>query len=518
MTGSKEMFDYIKDAVEIYGKENIKIIAYGIRYDNGSRTVRLHIVDDTNGDIVGSTELQVSKLESDIKRLRDYTYLEGGRDINAIRRQLEARMSNMPEIRCYKNIGFQWDMDGNVSTYYGARCFDKEGKEIRKDVFAALPKCSGSVKNVVGELNKYMCKNIKRQIVLLHALSGAVCGLVKRNIILSLVGESSKGKTTAMKMGVSFFGEADYEKTALKWSATQNALVKRLDSLNGVNVLIDDTQLSRLKTFQNIIYSFEGGESFDRLEKGNKLGEKCHWYVSMGITAERSLVDTCSDKGAIGRLIEMTIQDKDLFDDTKEVEAVKKLYTANYGVVGMEFIQHLLENHTREDVQEKVEEEGKEAIEAFKKEINGDTVLARHMEGDIAVMTVTAKLANAYLGFCFQTSEIQAELLGLCSENMRTFEQNEAGVQDIKTIYIDIRESARKEYRQYEKDNKIIVPSSLMKDCLNKYVNKLKVKAAWIKGQLAAYGYLVERNGTYCWSHTIDSVSLSGYELNIKED
>ena len=519
MEGNKEFLIYRKGAMKVYEKGNIKIIAYGIRYDDGSLKIRLHKVNDTDGDIGKPIELQVSRLESDIKKLRDYhTFLESGRDIINIRRKIEKCMSNIPEIRCYKNIGFQRDMNGDVSAYYGARCFDWEGKEIGKDVFAALPKCSGSVLDVVEQLNNYMCKNIKRQIVLLHALSGAVCGLVKRNIILSLVGESSKGKTTAMKMGVSFFSQTDYEKTVLRWSSTSNALVKRMDGLSGVNVLIDDTQLSRLKTFQNVIYSLEGGESFDRLEKGSKLGEKCHWYVSMGITAERPLVDTFSDKGAIGRIIEISVQGSDLFDDTEEVEAIKKLYTANYGVVGMEFIQKLLEKHEQGDIQKKVEEKGNEAVKNYENSINNDTVLARHLQGDIAIMTVTAELANEYLGFNFQVSEIQTELLELCAENKRTFEQNKFEEQDIVTIYNDILASARERYPKYEKNGKMIVPSPLMKACLNKYVTKFKIKAAWIKEQLVTHGYLVARNGTYCRSHTINNESMSGYELEIKED
>lgn len=517
MLKNGEMTNYIANAKKIYSENNEIIISYVTKYDDGSSKVRLHVYS-TVDDISKPIEIQMSRLGDDIKKLRDFIYIKDYSNICSIKRTIDAYFPNMPVIRCYKNIGYQRDTNGNIISYNGARCYDNAGNETVKDMFAGLPKCNGDFKKVVEQLNPYMEKNVKRQIVLLHALSGAICGLVKHNNILVLIGESSKGKTTAMKMGASFFSQPDCEKTVLKWSATQNALVKRMDGLSGVNVLIDDTQLSKMRSFQNIIYSFEAGESYDRLEKGSKLGEKYHWYVSMGITAEQSLVDTFEDKGAVGRMIEMTIRGNDLFDDTKEVDAIQKLYTDNYGIVGTAFIQKILEKYDESKITRMVEEEGKAAITKYKDDIKDDTVLARHMEGDVAVMTATARIANENLGFEFQIQEIQDALVGLCAENRRTFDQNKLGGQDVKDIYKDILASAKKQGPQYERNGRIIVPSSLMKNCISKYISKLNVKAAWIKRELVSQGYLAERNGANCWSHTIDGKSLSGYELIIKED
>lgn len=517
MLKNGEMLDYIAKAKEIYSENNKSIIAYAVKYDDGSSKVRLHVHSKIDGTISKPIEVQFSKLGDDIKKLRDFIYLKDYGDLQSIKRTLDNCFPNLPVIMCYKNTGYQRDINGNIISYNGARCYDNAGDEIAKDMFAGLPKFNGDFKKVIEQLNPYMQKNVKRQIVLLHALSGAVCGLVKRNSILVLVGESSRGKSSAMQMGASFFCEPDCEKNVLKWSATQNALVKRMDGLSGVNVLIDDTQLSKVRAFQNIIYSFEAGESYDRLEKGSKLGEKYHWYVSIGITAERSLLDTFEDKGAVGRIIEMTIRGNDLFDDTKEVDAIQKLYTENYGVVGTAFIQKILKNYDEREIKKKVEEEGKEAIEKFK-DTKGDTVLARHIEGDIAVMIATAKMANENLGFEFQIQEIQDALVGLCAENRRTFDQNELTEQDIKDIYKDILESAEQQCSQYKRNEEIIVPSPLMKKYISKYIRESKVKAAWIKKEMASHGYLAERNGVYCWSHTINGESLSGYQLFIKKE
>ena len=526
---------YINNANEIYTKGNSRIIGYTLKYGNGSRKVRLHVCtqngnvnenDSVNGNgnvnnyenvnvnISDPIEIQISSIRKDIDILCNYMYLDRYRDIPKIRSQIETSQENLPDINIYNNTGYQRNRNGDIICYNGAKCYDGKGTEINKDMFAGLPEYRGNAEDAVNGLNGYMVKNASRQIVLLCALSGAICGMVKHNIILALVGESSRGKTTLMKMGVSFFGQPDYDRTNLTWASTQNALVKRMDGLSGVNVVVDDTQLSKSKTFQNVIYNFASGESIDRLEKGSKLGDKCHWYVSMGITAEKSLVDTFEDKGAVGRIIEMCADGTDLFDNETEARDIQNLFHNNYGVVGTEFIRCLLKEHGEDEICRMVKEEGARAVEKYKKTIDGDALLIRHAEGDIAVMTVAAKLANKHLGFDFSTELVQEALVNICLENKRTFEQNKPDEISMSILYQNILAAGRKEKPEYERDGKIIITSKLMKACIDKYRKGYKLKAADIKSRLCAYGYLNKHKNTYCWSHTINTESVSGYEFN----
>lgn len=130
----------------------------------------------------------------------------------------------------------------------------------------------------------------------------------------------------------------------------------------------------------------------------------------------------------------------------------------------------------------------------------------------VYVFSVT-KIKNDFWLLLFQDA-----LVGLCAENRRTFDQNELTEQDIKDIYKDILESAEQQCSQYKRNEEIIVPSPLMKKYISKYIRESKVKAAWIKKEMASHGYLAERNGVYCWSHTINGESLSGYQLFIKKE
>ena len=511
-----DMETYISNAKKIYQAVNEQIIAYGVRKSTGKTYVRLHVVDSDN-NLSEPIELSRSQIDSNISVLMDYINI-GRRELRELKNFLKIEWFSLPTIAEYKNLGFQRDNNNTITGYMGAKCYDSKGNELSKDLFSNLPICNGNLTEIVTNLNKYMASNIKRQIVLAHALSGAICGLVDRNIILSLVGESSTGKTTLQKLGVSFFAQSDYSGTVLKWSSTENALIKRLDGLSGVNVLIDDTQLSKTKHFAPIIYSFENGQSIDRLIKGNELAQRYHWSVSIGITAEKSLLDTFSDLGAVARMIEIPVCKNELFDDEKEVRKIQKLYNNSYGIVGTALVQRLLNHFSTDDIKSILVTEGTKLCRTNRKRISDNNILKRHLESDIAIILLTAKYANEYLHFSFDINKLKSALLDICEENQRTFDENKFENIIADSVYTEILTETIKAYPNHKRNGRIVVPSDLMKAFLLRYSEELHVKSAKVKSELARQGLLSERNGTYCWNHTIDGKNVTGYELIIKQE
>ena len=510
------METYISNARKIYQAINAQIIAYSIRKSTGKTYVRLHVVDNNN-NLSEPIELSRSQLDSNISVLMDYINIDK-RNLRELKNMLKAEWFSFPTITEYKNLGFQRDNNNKITGYMGAKCYDCKGNELSQDLFSNLPICKGNLTELVTYLNKYMTSNIKRQIVLAHALSGSICGIVDRNIILSLVGESSTGKTTLQKLGVSFFAQSDYNGTVLKWSSTENALIKRLDGLSGVNVLIDDTQLSKTKQFAPIIYSFENGQSIDRLVKGNELAKRYHWSVSIGITAEKSLLDTFSDLGAVARMIEIPVYKKDLFNDEKEVGEIQKLYNNSYGIIGTAFVQKLLCHFTTDEIKNILITEGEQLCQDYSDRVSDNNILKRHLEGDVAIILLTAKYANEYLHFSFDINKLKSALLDICEENQRTFDENKFENIIADSVYTEILAETKKAYPKNERNGRIVVPCDLMKTFLLQYSEELHVKSAKIKSELARQGLLAERNGTYCWNHTIDGSNVTGYELIIKQE
>ena len=514
------MQSYINSAKVIFVKSdtNDKIIALGLKRSTGKVDMRLHVLH-ADGSISEPIELSRSKLNY-IDKLYDYISISK-RELVSIKRNLENVWFTIPCLEQCDNIGIQRNGNKEITSFMGAICFDSKGLDLTKDIFANLPNFNGNKDNTISRINEYMCKNIKREIVLAHALSGAVCGIIDRNIILALIGLSSTGKTTIQKLGVSLFSQSDYNGTVLKWSATQNALIKRMDGLRGINILIDDTQLSKLKSFEEIIYSFENGQSIDRLVKGNELAKSSLWAVSIGITAEKSLLDTFKDLGAVARFIEIPVNENDLFDNEEEVHNIQNLYNNNYGVIGSEFVRALFKSFNTSELITYITDMGKILCNKYHdkmKEIENNNVLTRHLEGDIAIMISTATLANQFLGFKFNIEKLETTLFDICKGNYYTFDENKFENVIIREVYDELLSNGKAHCFINERNDSIVIPAKLMKSILLKYSEILHVKSAKIKEELSRQGLLEEKDGTYCHNYTVHGKNVTGYKLLIKEE
>lgn len=509
------MQQYIDSAEIIYNTPNAKVIALGIKKSTGKTNVRLHVVSE-NGSLSEPLEFSKSQLNKQINRLYDYLNVDHW-DLRKIYNYLDEKWYKIPCIEQCDNIGYQRNKDNLITAFMGAKCYNKQGHSILKDEFSSLPKAKDNFNDAVAFLNQYMYGKVKRQIVLAHSLAGALCGMINRNIILALVGTSSTGKTSIQNLGISFFAPHDYSGTVLKWSATQNALIKRMDGLSGVNVLIDDTQLSKIKEFAPIIYSLENGQSIDRLQKGNELCDRYNWSVSIGITAENSLLDTFHDLGAIARMIELPVYNDDLFDNEKQVSDVQHFYKNYYGIIGSSFVQHLLSNYNEESLLEFVNNIGKSMCQTYENRTYDNNVITRHLEGDIAILVASATLANQFMGFAFDIDTLHSSLYQICDENYRSFDENKFEKKVSTDVYDKLIKKVQTYFPDYHKTTHVIVPSAIMKEVLLEYSQSLKVTSASIKRELARQNLLAEKNGTYCWNHTINGKDVTGYKLIIAD-
>ena len=510
---------YIKYGDVILRTLSGTVLGYCVEDENNKKSIRLHGLDN-KGKLTPPVEFSRTNLYR-ASELMNYFPVDDS-DIRKIKGVLKSGWYSLPRIIKYKNLGYQKAESGEITGYAGARCFEvRTGQPVKverimTDVFSKLPKYRGNISNVVDGLNQYMEWKMKRQVVLAHAIAGSLCGILRRNIILSVVGMSSYGKTTIQKMGASFYAEPDYAGTVLKWSATENALVKRLDGLDGVGVLIDDTQLSKLKTFAPIIYSFENGRSIDRLVNKNELSRQFRWHSAIGITAEKSLLDTFNDAGAVARIIELPIlKSDDLFENEVQVKRILELYRGNYGLIGASFARYLIRDYAPEQLAEMVSHEGMLICQVYRKRISENNIVMRHINGDIAIILTAAKLANQYFGFRFQVPLLRSALIEVCVENLRTFEQNKFENVVASRVYVDIVETGRAEFPEYERGGKIIIPSLLMKAILNRFAQQLGVRAGQIKEELCRQKLMNERAGVFCWNHTINGKDVTGYEINI---
>lgn len=79
--------------------------------------------------------------------------------------------------------------------------------------------------------------------------------------IIDLSGSTSQGKTTALHVSRSIWGN---EKFINQWSATKVALERKAGFLNSFPLYLDDTQKAEEQNLKSIVYQFSGGRAKGR--------------------------------------------------------------------------------------------------------------------------------------------------------------------------------------------------------------------------------------------------------------
>lgn len=124
----------------------------------------------------------------------------------------------------------------------------------------------GSKDEYIDMLNQEVIGNTALEFIVLVALSAVLLGYIGEDlgldsIIFHLVGNSTTGKSTALKLAISLFGYPDVKRNGLfgTYNGTNNALIKKLTGLKGVPFALDEISMSYTQNFTNFIYAISNG-------------------------------------------------------------------------------------------------------------------------------------------------------------------------------------------------------------------------------------------------------------------
>lgn len=129
------------------------------------------------------------------------------------------------------------------------------------------------------------------------------------SLVINLRGNSSTGKTTALKLAISAFSSPDVKKNGLlgTYNGTNNALLNKLSGLKGVPFAFDEISLSTNENFTKFIYTLANGTDKERLNKKAELTKKGTWLTTILSNGERSLLDSSNKNAGLQvRVIEIT--------------------------------------------------------------------------------------------------------------------------------------------------------------------------------------------------------------------
>ncbi|MBU2837604.1 DUF927 domain-containing protein [Acidithiobacillus thiooxidans] len=116
------------------------------------------------------------------------------------------------------------------------------------------------------------------------------------NIGIHLYGETSRGKTTALRVGASVYG--DPPGMVHLWRATDNGLETLAYSHNGVILLLDEINQANVKTLGDSIYMLGNGAGKTRAKQDSSLRAAKHWRLVFISTGEVRTDDYLREDGA----------------------------------------------------------------------------------------------------------------------------------------------------------------------------------------------------------------------------
>ena len=175
-----------------------------------------------------------------------------------------------------------------------------------------------------------------------------------------LHGQTSRGKTTAMLVAASVWGNAAPPSNSSgdsfinTWKTTANALEGIAAARNDILLILDELGQTEIDNVAKTIYDLSSGAGKERMNRDSSLADKKQWrllYLSTGeISAKEAMeaFNVQAKAGQLVRLIDIDIEDDIIANPHDQssadfVDALRENCAAHYGWAGPRFIEHLLD-------------------------------------------------------------------------------------------------------------------------------------------------------------------------------
>ncbi|MAM52963.1 MAG: hypothetical protein CMG83_12770 [Marinobacter sp.] len=175
---------------------------------------------------------------------------------------------------------------------------------------------------------------------------------------IHLMGDSSKGKTTALQIAASIWGAPDF---VCSWRATGNGLEATASARNDTLLPLDEISESNPKEIGSIVYALANGHGKQRAARTGGARLSARWRIMALSSGERSLSAHMNESGQKvkagqeARLLDLpgTNRVHGAFDKLHGLEsgsqfsnALKEATSKDYGLAGPEFVARLIQDES----------------------------------------------------------------------------------------------------------------------------------------------------------------------------
>lgn len=214
----------------------------------------------------------------------------------------------------------------------------------RRKLFAALTARGDSLQKHVDALRRAWEAEPVCAAMICGALSATLLEpLGVPNFAIHLPGDSSRGKTSQLKIAASVFGDPSADAWLGSWNVTAAAAELRAQQLNDLPQCYDEAGTSEPIALERMVYSLVNGGGRGRAKADLSLRETPSWRTVVLSTGERPLADHHNTMtGAQVRVIQLPVNGFGKLT-AADVDAVREACAACSGMFGRRWIENLLE-------------------------------------------------------------------------------------------------------------------------------------------------------------------------------
>ena len=299
---------------------------------------------------------------------------------------IEAKNNDtLPERESVSRLGYIGD-GHSFSPYVDGIVFD--GDANYSNIYNAITQ-KGSFEDWLKTALTCRSESITAQIMLAASFAsvlidkiGALCFFVHLWGI-----ESGTGKTVALMLAASVWGDPEIGKYVQTFNATQVGHEKTAAFLNNIPMCIDELQLSKDSHGRSKfdVYQLSQGTGRTRGTKSGGIEKTPRWRLCILTTGESPLTSDNSGAGAVNRVIDIECRASEAV--IRDGLATSRIIKQNYGYAGKMFVESLTEEVISEakDIYERL----------FKELLSGSTTEKQAMA---AAMLLTAdRLADRFI-------------------------------------------------------------------------------------------------------------------------
>lgn len=248
------------------------------------------------------------------------------------------------------------------------------------------------------------------EVILASALSAPVIDFLQEvypleNILFSLVGDSSSGKTTALILAVSAGARPSATESSLmlNFLDTENSIMKKLSDASGFPVGIDEAS-TYSKNSTRLLYSIANGKERSRLKKDLTAVETAEFHTSVFMSSERSILSMADNNSGL-RVRVMEMSNIIWTKSGSSSDSIKRKCLQNYGWAIPMVADHLL-HIDKAQLADRCMQLSAEYLDSLEQAEKENPLIGR-LSKKIGVILATTEIAEKVFGFSFRVQAMK---------------------------------------------------------------------------------------------------------------